>query len=260
LNKNGGKNMTSSKLFKFKPAKELWVVLFTWVLLVFTFYLSFNVITTKRVAAQFITFGIIGVTLLGILVPIVYNTLVMKRPLSGIGIKKDKLLISLVLCVIFTALQYYLTLRTIRMPGLYELTPIITMSLAVGLYENIFYRGWVQLRMEESFGIIPGILLSAVIYSLYHIGYGMPTNEIATLFIIGIVYSSIFRLTSNIFILFPFLTPAGALFTQIKDGLQIPFEATYGFLDVIFLSIGCILIVSKLYKKISKTQLHKAHF
>ena len=240
--------MKISKWFKFKPAKEILVVLLSWIMVVSVFYIAFNVITTQRVALHFITFSIVGITLLGVLVPVAWNTLIMKRPLSDIGIKKDKLILSIILGVVLSVIQYFLTINSIGVPGMIELLPLITMALAVGFYENIFYRGWVQLRMEECFGIIPGVILSAVIYSLYHIGYGMPLSELITLFIIGLVYSSIFRLTSNVFILFPFLTPTGALFSQIKDGLSIPFEATYGFLDVILLLVAVLVIVKKISK------------
>ncbi|HAN20520.1 MAG: hypothetical protein A2Y15_04205 [Clostridiales bacterium GWF2_36_10] len=249
--------MKQLKLFKFKPTKELWVVLLSWILVVSTFYLSFQVITLKRVAAQFITFGIIGITIFGILVPVAWNSIIMKRPLSSIGLKKDKLVISLGLCIVFSIIQYYITLRKLTLPGFNELVPLITMALAVGLYENIFYRGWVQLRIEECFGIIPGIVLSAVIYCFYHIGYGMNPNEMLILFIIGLIYSSIFRLTSSVFILYPLLTPTGALFTQIKDGLQIPFEATYGFINVIAMSLIGILLISRYSRKKNK-HLYKA--
>lgn len=241
--------MSRVNLFRFKPTKELWVVLLSWVLVVAVFYTSFQIITTERVAGQFITFGIVGIMFLGVFTPIIWNSLVMKRPLSSIGITKNKLIISIVLCLAFSAIQYYLTLRTTQLPGLKALVPIATMALAVGLYENIFYRGWIQLRMEEYFGIIPGIVLSAAIYCLYHIGYGMRPDEMLVLFIIGLIYSTIFRLTSNILILYPFLTPAGALFTQLKEGLEIPFPATYGFLNVIAFSIIGIIIINRLAEK-----------
>jgi hypothetical protein len=123
------------------------------------------------------------------------------------------------------------------------------MAIAVSFFENLFFRGYAQLRFEESFGIIPGIILSALIYCFYHVGYGMGTSEYITLFIIGLVYSSIFRLTSNIFILFPLLTPMCALYTNIKDGLTIPFEAIYGFADVILFAVIGLMLINKLYKK-----------
>lgn len=234
-----------SKWFKFNPTKELLVVLLSWIMVVSVFYLAFNVITTENIVPLFITFGLVGIIGCGVTVPVVWNTLIMKRPLSDLGIKKEKLAVSLILGFVFSVVQYFLTLKNIETPALKELIPLITMAVAVGFYENVFYRGWVQLRMEKSFGILPGILLSAVIYSLYHIGYGMTSSEMFTLFIVGLAYSSIFRLTSNIFILFPFLTPTGALFVQINEGLRIPFEAAYGFADVIVL---CAIAVSVIYR------------
>jgi len=241
--------MKSKKLFKFEPKKEIWFVLLSWVLVISTFYISFQVITTQRVAAQFITFGIIGITLFGVIVPVLWTTLYKKRPLSILGIKTDKLGLSIMLSLFFSAIQYYLTLRTISLPDFYELVPLVTMALAVGFFENIFFRGWIQTRMEDYFGIIPGIILSAVIYSLYHIGYGMPSDELMLLLVIGLIYSSLFRITSNVFILFPLLTPMGALFTQIKDELILPFAATYGFLDVILLLIISLIVINKIFIK-----------
>ena len=240
--------MNISKWFKFNPKKELLVVLLSWVMVVSVFYLAFNIITIQRVALHFITFAVVGITILGITVPVAWNTLIMQRPLSDLGIKKDKLGLSITLCIIFSVIQYYLTIRNIETPSIWELAPLITMTVAVGFYENIFYRGWIQLRMEEYFGIIPGILLSAIIYCLYHIGYGMTAGEMVILFIVGLVYSSIFRLTTNVFILFPFLTPSGAFFTQLKEGLRIPFEATYGFACIIVLCIIALVIVNKIRK------------
>jgi len=241
--------MTQTKWFRFKPTKELWIVLLSWVLVTSTLYLSFQVITLERVAAQFITFGIICIALFGIFVPVVWSAFVKKRPLSSLGIKKDKLAISILLCLVFAVIQYFMTLRTLTLPAFNALLPLVVMSLAVGLYENIFYRGWAQLRMEECFGIIPGIILSAVIYCFYHIGYGMAANEFLLLFVIGLVYSTIFRLTCNIFILYPFLTSSGGLYSNIEDGLQMPFEATYGFVLVIGLSVAGLIIINILSKK-----------
>jgi hypothetical protein len=82
-------------LFKFQPKKELLFVLFNYALVVAMFYLSFQIITIKHIAAQFITFGLAGILLLGILTPAIYNTLVMRRPFSAIGFKKEKLLTSI---------------------------------------------------------------------------------------------------------------------------------------------------------------------
>jgi membrane protease YdiL (CAAX protease family) len=42
---------------------------------------------------------------------------------------------------------------------------------------RFFFRGWLLLRFEAAFGLVPGLLLSALCYSAYHIAYGMSTGE-----------------------------------------------------------------------------------
>ena len=241
--------MKTKDLFKYNPRKELMAVLVNYILIVAMFYVSFQIITIKNVAAQFITFGILGILLLGVMTPALYSTLIMKRSLSVLGIKKEKFLFSVGLCFAFSLVQYFMTLAKLELPEFMSLVPLMSMLLAVGLFENIFFRGFVQMRFEESFGIIPGIVISAALYCLYHIGYGMEGSEFLILFAIGLIYSTIFRLTTNLFILYPVLTPMGALFTNIKEGMIIPFEATIGFTLVMILAIGGLLTIHKVYKK-----------
>lgn len=250
--------MKIQNLFKFKPTKDLAVVLINYALIVAMFYLSFQIITIKNVAGQFITFGVAGILLLGILVPALYNTIIMKRPFSALGIKKEKLMLSISLCLVFSIIQYFLTLGNLVLPDFNLFLPLACMAVTVGFFENIFFRGFAQLRFEESFGIIPGIVLSAVIYCFYHIGYGMAGSEFVMLFIIGLIYSTIFRLTSNVFILFPLLTPMGAMFTNIKEGLTIPFEAIIGFSMVISFAVIGLMFINRFYKKKNKLKINSA--
>lgn len=123
------------------------------------------------------------------------------------------------------------------------------MALAVGLFEAIFFRGWLQLRFEAAFGLVPGLLISALCYSLYHIGYGMEAEEPLFLFFLGITFGAMFRLTKNIFVLWPLYTPVGGLYTNITDGLTMPFAATYGFLLTIGLMIAIVVVAITLRRK-----------
>lgn len=139
-------------------------------------------------------------------------------------------------------------MANITLPPAEEFVPLVTMALPVGLFEAIFFLGWVQMRFEKAFGILPGIVLGSAIYALYHVGYGMEPDDIAFLFIIGLIYASVFRLTKNLLIIWPFLTPMGGLFNNIKEGLILLFEATYGFVLVLGLMIGftiCLIIYNR---------------
>lgn len=123
------------------------------------------------------------------------------------------------------------------------------MALTVGLFEAVFFRGWIQLRFEKAFGALPAVFLGAAFYALYHIGYGMTVSEIWFLFLLGISFALAFRVTRNILVLFPFYTWLGGLFTNISEGLRIPFESVYGFVNVLVWMIIPIVIIHYKQKK-----------
>ncbi len=87
-----------------------------------------------------------------------------------------------------------------------------------GLFEAIFFRGFIQGRLEDSFGTVAGVVGAAALYALYHVGYGMPIAEMTFLFGLGIVYAVAYRLVDNIFVLWPLLTPIGAFFNNLESG------------------------------------------
>lgn len=105
------------------------------------------------------------------------------------------------------------------------------------------------MRIERSFGVIPGILLGSALYALYHVGYGMPWSEIYFLFFIGLMFAIIFRITSNIFILWPVFQSLGQVTTLVRDKLELPFMAVIGFAEVLAAMIMVVVIAFRLYNK-----------
>ena len=80
-------------------------------------------------------------------------------------------------------------------------------SMILGIYsplEITFIYGWLQLRFEESFGIVPAILLAALSFLFYHFGYGwyMWIGYIG-IFLIGLFMAIIFRISRNLISLWP---------------------------------------------------------
>jgi hypothetical protein len=127
------------------------------------------------------------------------------------------------------------------------------LALAIGFFEALFWRGWVLSRLEESFGLLPAILLGSGLYAIYHIGYGMPWKEIGFLFFIGVLYAVSFRLTKSVFILWPLYQPLGQMVTLIRDELQLPLIATLGFVEALVLMLVIIWLAGRYYnKKIAK--------
>ncbi len=144
--------------------------------------------------------------------------------------------------------------RGLQIPAFENLLPLIALALTIGLFEAIFWRGWVLLRLEDCFGIIPAILLGSILYSLYHIGYGMPASEMVFLFFIGVMYAVAFRITKSVFILWPLFQPMGQLVTLIKDDLSLPLIASLGFFEALIPMGFVIWFANKRAKKLLETK------
>jgi membrane protease YdiL (CAAX protease family) len=175
--------------------------------------------------------------------------LVRHRPLNDLGLTLRHLLPSLVLSLFLGWDTYRETLATLGVTWGREHVPLVTMVVAVGLFEAVFFRGWLQLRFEEAFGVVPGVILGALCYSLYHVGYGMVRGEMLFLFGLGLVFAAVFRLTRNVIVLWPFYTPVGGLYTNLSEGLTLPFDATYGFVLTLGLMVAVIVVAGVLYRR-----------
>lgn len=213
----------------------------SYVLVVGTLSLAFQVVTTARVAANFILYGI-TLALLGVVLPLVYTVRIRKAPLADLGLTVQRLLPSVLLGLLLTWDTYRHTLGTLTLQWGSAQVPLIALAITVGLFEAIFFRGWLQLRFEAAFGVVPGLVLAAACYSLYHVGYGMQLEELTMLFFLGLTYGAMFRLTCNIAVLWPLYTPTGGLYTTIHDGQTMPIQATLGFVIVFAVMVGAIVL------------------
>jgi hypothetical protein len=225
-----------------KPNRDTLVVLASYALVVAALWMAFQVFTLEQVALNFITFGPVTLALLGVGVPVLYTVFARRRSLADLGITRRNLWASLALGILLGADTYRNTIAHEQVAWTGTLVAVATMTLAVGLFEAVFFRGWLQLRFEAAFGMVPGLVLAALCYSLYHVGYGMTLDEMTFLFGYGLVFGGLFRLTRNIVLLWPFYTPVGGLYENISSGLSMPFEATYGF--VLTLVLMLVLIVA----------------
>lgn len=237
--------------FRWDPSRDTVVALASYVLVVAAIWLAFEYFTTARVAMNFITYGVIALGLLGVVGPVLYTALVRHRPLSDLGITTKQIAPSLLLGLLMGATTYFSTIRTLGVAWDASHIPLVTMSLAVGLFEAVFFRGWLQLTFERAFGLVPGLAIAAGAYSLYHVGYGMDAGTLVELFYYGLIFGGLFRLTSNILVVWPFYTPVGALYSRLVDGLELPFPATYGFLIVLAMMFIAMMMTTPKGRRIA---------
>lgn len=95
-------------------------------------------------------------------------------------------------------------------------------------FEEFLFRGFFQSRLEKEFGIYPAILISGLMFSLYHLGYpGFRTSEdILLLLAVGIGFAAAYKLSGNNFIVAYFVNLPNAFVTYMLKYEQFPVMRT----------------------------------
>lgn len=230
------------RLFWWRPdRKDLAVIAVLFLAVVGANRLAFVGFTTDNMLGLFLSYGVAGLLLLGVAGPVVYTVWWRCRPLRSLGIGPHEWRPTVLLGLVFAAVQFSLTLWAYDLPEPVDWIPLLLMSLTVGLFEAIFFRGFIQNRLEESFGPVAGVGSAAVLYGLYHFGYGMGAGEIVFLTGLGVVYAVAFATTRNILILWPLVTPLGSLFNNLEAGdIELPWASMAGFGQVLA-AMGVVL-------------------
>ena len=195
------------RFFSWSPSADTAVAALSVVLLTILAYLG--LVLFEETWLSFLIFVLIGTVGVCVILPLYLMVVRRKKGLDTLGITTKHWLASLLVGVLlagFSLWDYHRSFGTsvAMIPG-----------LIVGIYalwEIVFVCGWLQLRFEEAFGIIPGIILAPPCGSLYHIGYGwLDFSLLASMFIAGVFGAVIFRFTKNILILWPFFMPIASL-------------------------------------------------
>jgi membrane protease YdiL (CAAX protease family) len=230
-------------------ARDLVAVAAVYLVVVGLLRLAFGGFTTDRMLWFFLTFA--AALLLGVGGPVFYQVRIRGGSLEDLGIGTRRWRSTVVLGLLFAGVQFSITLWGYELPRPVDWIPLTVLALAVGLFEAVFFRGFIQGRLEASFGVIPAVVGAAALYGLYHVGYGMDASEMFFLFSLGIVYAVAYRLTQNVLVLWPLLTPLGYLFASLDAGdMQgdLPWASIAGFGDVLGL-MALILWLAHRYER-----------
>jgi membrane protease YdiL (CAAX protease family) len=202
------KNTMLKRLFLWSPSMDTGMAVFSQVLMMVLAYLGLNLFG-KTWFGSSILFGLIGALGVGVILPLYWMVVIRERELKEVGITREKWLVSLIVSLILGGLLFWQYYRSF---GINATTIPTFLVIAYTLWEVVFVCGWLQLRFEEAFGIIPGIILAGFCFSIYHLGYGWyDLPGLVGLFGAGLFLTIVFRFTRNILILWPFLWPVGCL-------------------------------------------------
>ena len=221
--------------------RDLLAVVVLYAIVVGLFSLAFRGFTTDNTLGMFLSFG--GGLLIGVAGPVIYTAWLRRRPLASLGLTLRGWRGVVAPALLFAGVQFAITLWGYDLPRPVDWVPLLSMALTVGVFESIFFRGFIQGRLEAGFGTAPAVAGAAILYSLYHVGYGMGAQEMVFLLGLGIVYAVAFRLANNVLVLWPLLTPLGSFFARLESGDlagELPWAAIMGFADVIGLMAAVI--------------------
>lgn len=208
--------------------------------------LAFRVFTTERTLWMFLSFA--AALLVGVTSPVIYTVWFRRRSVRSLGLSLAGWRRFVIPAIVFAGVQFAITLWGYDLPQPVDWVPLLVMALTVGVFESIFFRGFIQGRLEAGFGTAPAVVGAAFLYSVYHVGYGMGLQDMVFLFGLGIVYAIAYRIGSNVLVLWPLLTPLGSFFAQLESGElagALPWGAILGFADVFALMATVIWLARR---------------
>jgi membrane protease YdiL (CAAX protease family) len=233
--------------------KDLIAVALLYVAVVALMRLAFVGFTTEHVAGLFLAFA--TALLLGVAGPVVYTVWMRQRTLASLGLRLDNWRPTLLLALLFGGVQFGLTLWGYDLPAPVEWVPLLVMALTVGVFEAVFFRGFIQNRLETQFGHVVGIGAAAAMYGLYHVGFGMGTDELLFLGGLGVAYAVAFALVRSLLVLWPLLTPLGSFFASVEAGdIDLPWASIAGFADVLALMVLTVWLAHRHQRRRESTK------
>ncbi|MBU5439587.1 hypothetical protein KQI42_16350 [Tissierella sp. MSJ-40] len=234
------------KCFKFELSKDTIVAFISGIVVIFfsSLMLFFQEQTILNEIMSIFLRDVLMILFIGFWFVLYYVIIVKKESISVLGITKKKLTLSLVLNVGFGA-----GLLTVFMKDgekivfNYGTLCAIVYIIAAGIFEMVFIYGFLRNYFERAFGIVPSIIITAAFYSLHHTGF---QPEFLKLFFVGIMYISVFYITRNLFIIFPFFWGVGAIWDVLVNSTA--GEALLGTTSLIVgIAIILIMVAISLY-------------
>lgn len=236
--------MRGTKLFKWKPNTDLLIALTTLLVMWVSYYGLMKVRWYHDdVIMQILLFVLLTTTFMAVIFPIWWVKIHRKQSISELGITKRYLLASVVISVAIAAW------RGISMPSVIETadpTFILSTFIASALifWEPFFVFGWLQTRFENSFGIIPAIILAASSIILYQIGSASP-DGLFNLLGVYLILATAFSFTKSIFTLWPIYWCIGSSVNQLSLGMHSEWDVVAIYAVALIIQFGFIYYFGK---------------
>lgn len=236
-------------LFKFKVTKDTGIAAVAGLIMIALslLMLPFGGDSVSDTVISFFLRDVLMIFGLGVVFVSLYVEKKGRSVLSDLGFTKRKWMLSLILNIVLGAGLLFVFLKdevpenVISLNNLYGASYIVV----AGIFEMIFIYGFLRMSFEKAFGIIPAIILTSAFYSLHHAGF---QPEFIHLFLVGLMYCSVFYITKNMLIIFPFFWGVGALWDVLvssEAGDEIKNPVSFGIALIILIASAAWVLFRK---------------
>lgn len=234
------------QLFQWQPAKETLIAFMAGLVIIFlsVLMLPFNENSWMRIAIHDIGM----VSLAGILFPLFYIQR-SGRIFADFGLTLRRWYVFIPINLILGVFLLSIFIYWVPPAGFrFDTKTLTTMVviLCTGVFEVIFFYGFLRTLFERAFGVVPAILLAAGFYSFHHIGF---QPEFLQLFFVGVMYAAVYRTANSMLLIYPFFWGIGALYNVLIQSQKVS-SIMYPEIRSLYLSVFILLILSYVWKKI----------
>lgn len=223
---------------RFEPGADTALAFGTAVVFPFIYFFGAH---TSSALASFLVFTVLGTGILCVLFPAFYMLVLRGAPLESLGITSRRWWLALVISLIFAAGSLPTVLEAAEQTPGAELAPHLLVNGLI-LWEPFFVFGWLQLRFERAFGILPGIALAALCFGAYHLGT-FPLTGVVGLIAFGLVYAVLFRAAgANLLALWPLTWAVGRGIGTLQGGFAFGWGAVPGAAALLAIQIAAIVL------------------
>ncbi len=186
---------------------------------------------------------------LGVAFPIWFVSRYMHQPIGVIGITWARWPQDVLVDVVLAIMLSLVFIKDHRDRKLHFRAGDLLHLFVTGIFEVVFFYGFLRHYFEVAFGIVPSILLASVFYSLHHIGFevqmrGNPwAKELSKLTAVGVMYAAVYRIAGGALAIYPLFWGVGAGFDVLltKEGRDFPWRNAMVVLLLMMAAIGILV-------------------
>jgi len=182
-----------------------------------------------------------------IVFPLYYTVRVEGGALEDIGLGWRNWRYAVAVGIVIAAIMTPWRINGLEVPEAYDLFYLVIALSMSTLFEEIFFRGFVQIRMERWAGRWAAVLISSFAFAIYHVGYGIEYQSIASLgrmTLVGMLFATVFAISKSVYTSFIVNLPH-ALITFLEQGRRFDEKAAVVSGRIIVAGVTAIVIARR---------------